>query len=260
MPKPNKTNMKQLTSLLLIAIIAFSCKSEKTDLKSDLELANLKGKVWKIERNIHNANAGSACPAAEKVMCNQSIFVYNERGNLIESSDIDDRGNIALNCKYVYDRHDVCNEIQKYTGEKLVGKEVNILIENKLTEIKSFNEYGVNDKIYKYEYSGGLLAEEKTLNSSGEVESSVHNEYINGQLELQTKKDANGDTTSVVKYKRNAQNDIIEYTITVPKGNMEYRFTFEYEYDDEGNWTKQTQFYNGGIETITLRNITYFNT
>ena len=243
----------------MTAVIAVSCKTEISNNKSDLELANMKGKVWRVERKIHNANAVSACPAAEKAACNQSVFIYNEKGYLTESSDIDNSGEIALNCKYVYNRHNVCNEVNKFTGDRLVGKEVNVLNADKLEEVRLFNEFGENEKIFKYEYSGDLLVDEKTLNSTGEVESSVHNEYLNGHLESQTKKDANNEITSVIKYKRNSRNDIIEYTITLPKGNMEYRFIFEYEYDNEGNWTKQTQFYNGMIESITIRNIEYFS-
>ena len=39
---------------------------------------------------------------------------------------------------------------------------------------------------------------------------------------------------------------------------MEYKFSYEYEYDSAGNWIKQTRFYDGQIENIVMRNIEYF--
>ena len=77
--------MKQFAALLLIAVFAFACKSEKSYVKSDLEAANLKGNVWKVDKTIHDANGKCACPAATKTECNQSKYVYDKKGNIIES-------------------------------------------------------------------------------------------------------------------------------------------------------------------------------
>jgi hypothetical protein len=85
------------------------------------------------------------------------------------------------------------------------------------------------------------------------------NEFLNGQLVSQTEKDSIGEVKTITRYKRNINNDIEEYLISVPKDNQEYIIKFEYEYDKEGNWVKQTQFYNGEIASIILRDITYFN-
>jgi hypothetical protein len=251
--------MKQSAGLLLIAVFAFSCKSEKSNLQSDLEASNLKGKVWKIEKTIHSADAKSCCPAAQKDECKQALYVYNEKGFLVENSTIDDNGKILITTNYIYNRHDVCSEISKYSGDKLVEKEVNTLQGDKLTEVKVFNEDGTNENIIKYEYSDNEITDGTTLNSAGEVISSFHNEYINGQLNSQTQKDHNGDITTITRYKRNSHNDVIETIFINPKINTEYKITFDYEYDNEGNWTKQIQLYNGEIAGIIMRNITYYN-
>ena len=75
--------MKKSTGLMIIAIIAFSCKSEQSHLKSDLILANLKGNVWKIDRTIHDTQNKCAC--ALKTECNESKYVYDSKGNLLKS-------------------------------------------------------------------------------------------------------------------------------------------------------------------------------
>jgi len=251
--------MNKSAGILMIVIIAFSCKSEQSSLKSDLELANLKGNVWKIDRTFHDANGKCACPAATKTECNQSQYVYDKNGNLTESYTIDENGTINVSTKYIYNRRGVCSEIDKYSGEKLAGKEVPVLNGAKVTGYKIYNENGINETTLDYEYSGDEISEEKTLNNTGEVISSVKNEFINGQLVSQTEKDNNGEVKTITRYKRNDNNDIVEYLISVPKDNMEYTIKYEYEYDSTGNWVKQTQLYKGKIVSIILRNIEYFN-
>jgi hypothetical protein len=250
--------MKKSASLLMIAIIAFSCKSEQSHLKSDLAIANLKGNVWKIDKTIHNANGNCVCPAAMKTECNQSIFVYDKKGNLLVSCTIDENGSINDSSKYAYNRRGVCSEIVKFSGRKLVGKEVPVIQGEKVTGVKIYNENGIIETTLDYVYSGDEISEEKTLNNNGELVSSVQKEFLNGQLVSQTEKDNNGNVQTISKFKRNASNDVVECLIVIPKNNKEYKFTYEYEYDSAGNWIKQTRFYDEQIEIIVLRNIEYF--
>jgi antitoxin component YwqK of YwqJK toxin-antitoxin module len=248
--------MKNFVSLILITFIAFSCKSTQSHLKTDLEVANLKGNVWKIDKTIHNANGNCVCPAAMKTECNQSKYVYDKKGNLLESFTIDENGSINDSSKYVYNRRGVCSEIARFSGKK--SKEVPVLQGERVTGIKIYNENGIIEATLNYVYSGDEISEEKTLNSNGELVSSVQKEYLNGQLVSQTEKDNNGNVQTIRKFKRNASNDVVEHLIILSKDNKEYKFTYEYEYDSAGNWIKQTRFYDGQIENIVLRNIEYF--
>lgn len=248
--------MKKSIGLLIIAFIFFSCKSGQTNKKSDLALANLKGSVWKIDKTVHET--GSACGCVLKTECNKSNSVYNEKGNLSELYTIDENGVINDSSKYIYNRQGVCSEIEKFSLKKPAGKEVAVIQGGKLAGYKIFDENGSQVATLTYEYSGDQITVEKTLDSKGEVVSSVEKEYLNGQLVSQTEKDSNGDVKSTIRFKRNESNDIIEYLVVTSKDNKEYKFTYEYEYDSTGNWTKQTRFYQGQIENIVLRNIEYF--
>ena len=243
----------------MIAFITFSCKNEKSNVKSDLELANLKGKVWKIEKTVHSAVGKAVCPAAEKDGCNNSTFVYNKNGNLIESSENDDNGKTSLSIEYVYDRHDICKEIDKYSGDVLKGKEVNNFKDGQLIEVKIFKDDGYPENIFQYEYTGTEQTGGKILDGTGKVISSYRNEYLNGQVNKQIQMDKTGDPVTVTIFTRNEKNDITEYLISNPKENSEYKVTLEYEYDNEGNWIKQIQKSEGEIVAIIMRNITYFN-
>jgi hypothetical protein len=254
--------MKQLSGLLLVAFLAFSCSTKKSELtalkKTDLEVANLKGSVWKIQKTIHTVGNKCSCPAAEKEECNQASFVYNEQGNLIESCDIDNNGNIDFTYKYNYDKHGVCKEIEKFSSEQLVDKKENIFEDGKLIEVKVFNGEGINENSCQYRYTGDEVSERKIVNRSGNVVATFHYEYSNGQLVSQMEKDSVGDVLTITTYNRNSKNDKIETITTFPKSKSEYKLIFEYEYDNAGNWIKQTQLYNGELIRIVMREITYY--
>jgi hypothetical protein len=248
--------MKKTLVFLFIAIIAFSCKPEQSKIKSDLELANLKGNVWKIDKTIHETDYKCAC--AMKAESNRSKYVYDREGKLLESCTIDENGIVNESLKCVYNRLGVCKEIDKYSGDKLTGKEIPVLQGGKATGCKIFDENGIIETTLLYVYSGDDITEEKTIDSDGKIVGSVQNEFINGQLVSQTEKDSNGEVKTINKIKRNTGNDMIEYLIKVTTDNNEFKFTFEYEYDTAGNWIKQTKFYDGQIVNIVIRNIEYY--
>lgn len=250
--------MKKSAVLVMIAIIAFSCKSEQSHVKSDLAIANLKGNVWKIDKTVHNANGACVCPAATKTECNQAKYVYDKKGKLLVSCTIDENGSTNDSSSYIYNRRGLCSEIAKFSGKKPIGKEVAVVQDGRVTGYKIYNESGIIATTRNYVYSGDEISEEKTLNRDGVVISTIENEYLNGQLVSQTNKDDKGNVQSIYKIKRNASNDIIEYHIIIPTDNKEYQLLYEYEYDSAGNWIKQTRFYDGQIENIVTRNIEYF--
>lgn len=248
--------MKKLSILTIIVFIVFSCKPEQSQLKSDLALANLKGSVWKIDKTIHGT--GNTCGCVIKTDCNQSKYVYNKKGNLLAWYTIDEYGLINDSTFYNYDKRGVCSEITMFNVKKPVGKQIPVLQDRRITGYKIYNENGKLETTLSYVYSGDEITEEKTLNEKGEVIGSIQKEILNGQLVAKTEKDNNGNVISTSKYKRNASNDISECLTQIAKDNKEFKLTYEFEYDGAGNWIKQTQFYNGAIINISLRNIEYF--
>jgi hypothetical protein len=251
--------MKNFAFSLLVLIFAIACKSERYNPKSDLEASNLKGKVRKIEKTIFKASDKAKCPCSGLNEDKQTFFTYNDKGNMIESSKVDEDGNIVLISRYLYNRQGVCNEIADYLpGEKPAGKEVNIISGKKVTEVKVYDEGGNIENICKYVYSGNELSEGNTFNKAGDPVSTFQNVYLDGQVNTRIDKNILLNISTVTKYKRNACNDISEYTVTNSSDSTDYKITMEYEYDNQGNWIKQTQVYNGEIQGIILRNITYY--
>ena len=250
--------MKKSVIIILITLLAFACKTEQPPSKSDLDTSNLKGQVWKIDRTVHSTDGKCACPAGMRTECNETKYTYDQKGNLVESYTVDENGAINETSRYLYNRKGLCTEIVRYSGERLAGKEVPVIEGNKVTGYKVFDEKGSIESIISFNYSGDQITEEKTLDGNGEPISSVLKEYLNGQLVLETEKDSRGDVKSITRFKRNANNDILEYLVSVPKDNGEFKFTYEYEYDNAGNWIKQTKYYDGQIENIIVRNIEYY--
>jgi hypothetical protein len=252
--------MKQVVSISFIALLVFSCNTERYIPKTDLEASNLKGRVQKIEKTIHKVNDKSKCPCNGLDENKQTFYDYDDKGNLIATTKLDEDGNIVLVSKYVYNRNGICTETDKYLpGDKPAGKEINTLRGKKVTEVKVLDEDENVENIYRYGYSGSELTEGKTLNKTGDLLVSFRNIYRNGLLESRDEKNILQNLTTLTKYNYNSANDISEYTITRSNENTEYKFTLEYEYDNQGNWVKQTQYYDGEIAGIVLRNIMYYN-
>jgi hypothetical protein len=251
--------LKQFAGLMMIVYLLLSCNSEKANVKSDLAASNLKGKIWKIQRTIYKVGDKVKCPACQRDNDKNTFYVYDAEGKLTKCSEMDENGDTVIVSRYIYNNEGVCSEIDKYSGDKMVGKLINELQGSKVTEVKEFNEEGTIENVYKYEYDGNEISAGKVLNKSGEVESSFNYEFINGQISSQIDKNSNGDVWTITKYKRNSNNDIIETIKSYQKDASEYKPTFEYEYDNQGNWVKQTQFYEGEIAGIVVRNITYYN-
>lgn len=252
--------MKHIALFSLAALLIIGCKPDSYVPKSDLEVSNLKGRVQKIEKTVHKAGEKSKCPCNGLDENKQTFFTYNESGNLTESTKLDEDGNIVLISKYIYDRDGVCSEIDNYLpGDIPGGKEIYSIHGKKVTEVRVLDEEGNVENIHSYEYSGSDLTEGKTLNKDGDLLTTFLNVYRNGQLETHSEKNILQNITTTTSYKRNAADDISEYTVNLSTEATEYAFKLEYEYDPMGNWIKQTQFYNGEIAGIILRNITYYD-
>jgi hypothetical protein len=248
--------MKNPVALLMIIFTLYSCKSEQVQLISDLKQANIKGKVRKIDRTIHDTENKCAC--AIKKECNESKYVYDLKGNLLESYTIDEDGAINDSSVYTYNRRGICTEIKKFSARKLTGKDVPVTEGGKISEVRTYDENGKIQSTLKYKYSGNEISEEITYNNLGEIVSVVQKEYSDGQVVAETEKDSSSNVISVSSFRRNSSNDVLECLVKVTKDNQEYKFTYEYDYDNSGNWIKQTKFYDGKILNIVLRNIEYF--
>ena len=250
--------MKICVSALAFALFIVACSSNSVNNTTDLELSNLQGQVWKIDRTNHSSLAGCVCPAALENECNQTLVIYNEAGNVAESYDIDADGDTINHSVYRYNKKGICTGIDKFSGTRLTGRQIPKFEKGMLSQVKVIDENGNHHTTYIYKHTDAGLSEIVTLNSDDDPVSKTMNEYKDGLLVSQTETDKSGNIKSTTQFKRNSHNDIIESIISISKDSLDYKILFEYEYDEMGNWVKQTKFYNGDIENVVLRNITYY--
>lgn len=249
--------MRKLIGFLIIAVIAISCNTKK----SDLEEYNIKGKVWKIqETNFEGEEKFGKYQVGDKNYYGHSLYIFNETGNIIEYHILDRKGKSESISKYTYNDDNLCKEISTFEDNELKSKQVNSFDGKKLIEVRLFDEKGELENIYKYNYKGNVISNGKILNKAGKIMNTFENDLSNDLLNSQTVKDSINKVVIITKYKRNKNNDLIETLSIYPQDSTEYKYTFDYEYDKKGNWTKQYQFNKEGkIENIIVRNIIYYN-
>lgn len=249
--------MKKLAELFFIAIIAISCNTKKTD----LEESNIKGKVWKIqETSFKGEEKFGKYQIGDKNYYGHSLYIFNERGNLIESQVLDRKGKPEDISKFTYNEDNLCIEISAFEDNELKSKQINSFQGKKLVEAKLYDKKGALENTYRYDYRGNVITHGKILNKLGRTVNTFENDLSNELLNSQTVKDSINQVISITKYKRNKNNDLIETLANYPKDSTKYEYTFDYEYDKKNNWTKQYQFdKEGKIESIKVRNIVYYN-
>lgn len=249
--------MRKLTRFLIIAVVATSCNTKK----SDLEENNIKGKVWKIQVTIFEGEEKfGKYQIGEKDYDGHYLYIYNEIGNIIEHHTLDREGKSKSISKYIYNDDNLLEEISTFKDNKLKRKQVCSFDGKKLIEIRLFDEKGELENIYKYDYKKNVISKVKVLNKSGKMLNTFENDYKSGLLNSQTVKDSNNKVIRIEKFKRNKNKDIIEILLIYPQDSTEYKYTFDYEYDKKGNWTKKYIFNKDGkIENILVRDIIYHN-
>jgi hypothetical protein len=247
--------MNKSILLASVAIVVFSCNSHSPQ-KSDLAVSNLKGNVKKVSRIVNET--GESCGCTIKTDCNQSEYVYNEKGNLVAYYTLDENKVTNDSSVYSFNNRGLCTEISKFRFSKSAGREVPVVKGGKISGYKIYDEKGSLEANVIYVYTGDEVSEEKTVDLNEKPIKTILKEYSNGQLVTQTEKDEDGNVKSISRYTRNASNDVVECLTTISKDNKDFKLKYEYEYDNEGNWIRQTQTYEGAIINVIIRNIEYF--
>lgn len=108
-----------------------------------------------------------------------------------------------------------------------------------------------------YNRNGNKIHEEK-FNQEGDKLLAISFRYNKDQL-LVFKSQFNyghSVTYSETKYVYNQNNDLVHKMILEKKGNVIYRY--EYEYDDKQNWTSKTEYENDIVVQVQERKIKYY--
>ncbi len=180
-------------------------------------------------------------------------YTYDEKENLIEEKEIliDDP---ELNewTTYHYDENNRVYERRDYYEDD---------DEEDIEENKDYWEESELEYIDKYKYNeNGVLLECNTYVATQDQRHLFRYVYERNEPEILLKKyyDAEGRLKSTLTILYDNYGNRTKYTMLMGNGTTDYSYTYEYEFDKTGNWTKKTQYSEGKLNRITKRIIEYY--
>jgi len=233
-------------------------KSDAKEKRSDAAAQRLKGSIQTMTETTY---AGENM----KTVTNKNVFKYDKNGNRLELSNYTSDGKLVSTIKSAYD-----------SSSKVVSEET--ILANGVVDIKTDiktdengNRVEQNDikqgsagplfnykYIYKYDAQAHML-ERKGLRGNGAF-----------FLKYLFNYDANGDriewlqvteTNQIIGkviYKYDNNHNIIEEAKYGGDGSLKENYTYTYDFDKKGNWTKQKKILNGAVVETRVREYKYY--
>ena len=285
-------NIKINNTGLLILFLSFIACSDKPE--NDLSNFNLKGKVKSFSqesyevkvrkeniikgRKIDGFNEPDApfSPSSFRIH-----FKFDENGNTIETNNVNSKG--KLHDKSIYKYNDKGNLFESSTlyKENETTKQIyNYNTKGKLIGINYFrNEKFFMEDYYQYDDKGNLIdysswtVDPKKLqwqthfkyNEQGNLIEKEHNRSENDSYVETFKYDDRGNI--IIKkggldekttYVYDEKNNVIQKTYYNEKDEIQRSLNFEYEYDNNDNWTKRVAFILDKPGAISIREYEYY--
>ena len=106
---------------------------------------------------------------------------------------------------------------------------------------------------YTYNANDSIISSKKYKSTT--PKNTTIQQYIDGKVVSST--ETIGKQTTQKRYAYNDKGDLIKITTTKNNKDTE-NITYEYLYDETGNWTKQSMFINGTLNIVRQRVIEYF--
>jgi len=277
--------MKKLILLITISSL-FSCgKSNKT---TDLEKQNLKGEVQKVSVREYKADKkfGDIVKGDLSNYGNYNQYL-NESGNLMVSEDLNEKLEIGNKWEYIRNNRGEIDEIILSSNDSVKRKWLYYYEDGILKEILRKNNSGELELKESYVYNNSPYPDYiVNINPKGDTlgySELRHNndglkleeKTFNGQHEQNSRKtwdyNTEGSLIEMRYYREEGLNDVDIYEEGYIKKSVSYDegektgdfYTFKYEFDDQGNWTKRTSFMNSQNRIIneplriTIREIQY---
>ena len=186
---------------------------------------------------------------------------YDTNGNRIENNTYDSDGSLRRRYTYKYDTNG--NKI----GEKSFNSDGSLLAKN--TNKYDTNENRVETTCYKpdgrlrsrfaskYDTNGNEIEWIMHI-KSGSIDSKVTYKYDTNGNRIERISYEDGSLFAKTTYKYDTNGNKIENNRYIFDVNLDEKFTYKYNYDQIGNWTKRTEYKNGIAKTITERKIVYY--
>lgn len=292
------------TTLLLQGVQAQKKTSEAAEL-------NLQGKVRTLEEFEYNAETrdGGVFTDEEMGATSHHLMYFNRRGNIEEEKSFDSEKRMISKSKYKYSEVGDLMESSEYNEKnKCCGRTVNTYNSYRQYAVQTvFLSDGSMEKGSYYYNSGkvldsvvwqsegkkrveicrydgqkllleknisedgkwlekttyrhnaqGLAVEESFRSAEGKAYRRLYTYDGNGRILSITQQDGNGKQENRCSWTYDNYGNMLSETWYDENDRQTVHSTMQYTYDAQGNWTQQIWYDDGKAFTITQRNITYF--
>jgi hypothetical protein len=203
--------------------------------KNDAEFDGFKGKVKKVSQTEY-VGKDKFGEIVEDTKTGSVTYKFDDKFNLAEKTWYYSDGSISKKFSYKHDN----------TG--------------KVTEESGYNSNGdlVIKFIYKYD-TKGYISEQNWYNGNGTLITKYIWKYDEKGNQIEENRyDSDGSLSFKYLNKFDSKGNKIEANGYNSQGTLEYKFTYSYQFDTQGNWTKQIEFQNTFPTFITKRMIEYY--
>jgi len=229
--------------LIPIGDFMLSCTEKKpknNDHKiiKDTSASKAKRKIRKItEIEISDLSGFLHRPA--RISFSEKIYLYNEGADLLEER----------RCHYYMS---VCDVYDKYIYKYDIKK-------NKVEEYYYNPKSSLNLKtVFKYDTNRKMI-EEAIFCPNGKLKKKITFKYDNKGNKIEEKMyDKDGCIQAKRTYKYDKQGNQIERNLYGQEGSPFITETYNYVYDEAGNWLRKSHFNYNGLMSVTVREIIYY--
>lgn len=220
---------------------------------------------------------------SEKHMISKSKYKYSEVGDLMESSEYNEKNKLCGRIVYTYNSYRQYatqtvflsdGSMEKgsyfYSSARLLdstvwqteGKkrmESYLYNAKQLLDEKNIFENGkwMEKNVYRYN-AQGLIAEENFTSAEGKAHRTLYTYDEKDRILSISQQDGNGRQESRCCWTYDPYGNLLTETWYDENDRQTVHSHCEYTYDTQGNWTRQVWYDDGKAFTITERNITYF--
>jgi hypothetical protein len=225
--------------------------------KSDIATQGLKGKVQTLSEIFYPAERS-------KKMSSKKIFKYDANGNLTELANYSATGKINSTLKSTYDALGKLVKEETILANGTVDVTSTIKTDAKGNKIEQEDIRPGGNILFNYKYSykyddKGQLIERTAYRGNGKLLFKYNFKYDdNGNKTEWTQTASDSTLIGKVVYKYDNKNNLTEETEYGKDGSVKTNYSYEYEFDRKGNWTRQKKMLNGKVVEIKDREIKYY--
>lgn len=229
---------------------------EAKEKKTDAAVQGLKGKVELLSETI-------ITPGKTKSAVSRNVFKYDKDGNRLELTSYDPKGKMISNLKSTYvDGKITKEETILANGLVDVSSEIKTdakgnRVEQRDTKTDAVSPLFNFTQLYKYDEKGQMI-ERTSLRGNGTLMYRYLFKYDDkGNRTEWIQIGANGLMVGRVTYKFDEKNNLVEEISHDSNNIPKATYTYTYEFDKKGNWTRRTKLENNTAIEIKERNYNY---